>query len=139
MSAPVRTFVALGLVTALTGGVILWAAPGLVGAAPSHPQAHRLHVRVWESGAVAPSVSVNIPLTLVTATLELASMTGILDRTLEMARRHAAEDCGAAAGVRVSLRGRDIVALWTAMASAGPADLVSVEDGAGGRVQIRID
>jgi len=138
MTTRVRTLVTLGLVTALTGSVILWAAPGLVGAAPSRPQAHRIHVRVWESGSVAPSVSVNVPLVLVTTTLKLASMTGVLDRTLEMAREHA-ESCDAARAVRINLKGRDIVALWTAMASAGPADLVLVEDGRGGRVQIRID
>lgn len=139
MTTRVRTLVALGLVTALTGTVILWAAPGLVGATPSRPQAHRIHVRVWESGSVAPTVSVNVPLALVTVTLEVASMTGVLDRTLEMAREHAAGDCGAAGAVRINLKARDIVALWTAMASAGPADLVSVDDGQGGRVQIRID
>jgi hypothetical protein len=138
MTSRARTIVALGLATAITGGVLLWAAPP-AGSPPPRPLVRRLHVRVWEAGAVAPSVSVNIPVTLVTVALKVTAMTGILDRTLEMAREHGREHCVSDMPVRVGLKGHEIVALWTAMTGSGPADLVSVEDGHGGRVQIRVD
>jgi hypothetical protein len=139
MTARSRTNIAIGLVTAVVGTALLWAAPGRADSAPPRPLVRRIHVRVWDAGAVAPSVSVNIPVALVTATLKVAAMAGILDRSIEKVRDEALADAGPADAVRLHLKARDIVALWTAIVRSGPADLVSVEDGQGGRVQIRID
>jgi len=139
MTARSRSLIAIGLATAVVGTALVWAAPGAAGTAPPRPLVRRIHVRVWDAGAVAPSVSVNIPVTLVTATLKVASMAGILDRSIERARDEALAGAGPYEAVRFELKGRDIVALWTAIARSGPADLVSIEDGQGGRVQIRID
>ena len=99
------------------------------------PFVRQLRVRVWEPGAVAPNVSVNVPTFLVTAIVRTASMTGLLDRALDEARRH--DDADSCPGIR--LRGREIDALWSALTGSGPASLVEVNDGAGGRVVIRVD
>lgn len=139
MTARSRTIVAIGLVTAVLGTALLWAAPVSVGAEQPRPFVRRVHVRVWDAGAVAPSVAVNIPVILVTATLKVASMSGLLDRTLDRARTEIKAKTGPDGAIRLDMRGRDVVALWTALVDSGPADIVSVDDGRGGRVQIRID
>jgi len=139
MTARSRNIIAIGFATAIVGTALLWAAPAPVDTAPPRPLVRRVHVRVWETGAVAPSVSVNIPVVLVTATLKVASISGLLDRSLHCAREQAMADAGQDVAVPFELKGRDIVALWTALVDSGPADLVSVDDGQGSRVQIRID
>ena len=139
MTARSRTIVAIGLVTAVVGTALLWAAPASVDAVQHRPLVRNIHVRVWETGAVAPSVAVNIPVVLVTVTLKMASMSGLLDRTLNHARTEAGTHGCPDAVVPIDLKGRDVVALWTALVDSGPADLVNVDDGHGGRVHIRVD
>jgi len=101
------------------------------------PFIRRLHVRVWEPGAVAPNVSVNVPTILITAVVRTASVTGLFDRALDAIKRHANQDGADACPLK--LRGRQIDALWSALAGNGPASLVEVNDGNGGRVEIRVD
>jgi len=139
MTARLRTVIAIALATSIVGTALLWAAPARVDPAPPRPPVRRIHVRVWDAGAVAPSVSVNIPVVLVTATLKVASYCGILDRSLDRAREETMADTAPDGAVPFDLNGRDVVALWMALVGSGPADLVSVDDGRGGRVQIRID
>lgn len=112
-------------------------APGLAAESSPAPRPfiRHLRVRVWEPGAVAPNVSVNVPTFLVTAVIKTASITGLLDRALDEARRH--DDADSRPGIH--LRGREIDALWSALTGSGPASLVEVSDGAGGRVVIRVD
>jgi hypothetical protein len=137
MTARWRIAVAIGLIAAVAA-TALWAASGPDDPTPPRPFVRRLHVRVWDAGAVAPSVSVKVPVVLVTAVLKVASITGVLDRSIGHARCEARPACPPVTE-SVVLRGRDVVALWTAITEAGPATLVSVEDGDGGRVQIRVD
>jgi len=139
MTARSRSFIAIGLATAVLGTALLWAAPASLNTVLPHPAAHRIHVRVWEAGAVAPSVAVNVPLVLVTATLRIASVSGLLDRSLDCARKKAMAGSDPDDSLPVNMRGRDIVALWTALVGSGPADLVNIDDGEGGQVSIRID
>ena len=95
--------------------------------------ARRLKVRVWEAGAVTPNVSVNIPVALVSATLKVMRHTGILDQVL----LHAGQRCHEVPPIRI--RAREIDALWSQVASAGAADLVTVEGVDGTRVEIQIE
>jgi hypothetical protein len=101
------------------------------------PFVRRLHVRVWEPGAIAPNVSVDVPTILITALVKTASVTGLLDRALDAVKTHGNLDGADACPLK--LRGRQIDALWSALAGNGPASLVEVNDGAGGRVEIRVD
>ena len=101
------------------------------------PFIRKVHVLVWERGSVAPNVSVHVPTFLVTTLVRTASLTGLLDRALDRAAveagRHGASECP------LRLHGRQIDALWSALANHGPAALVEVDDGDGGRVEIRVD
>ena len=117
----------------LTGA--LWARSPGAGErqAPAPARGHTLKVRVWEPGAVAPTVSVNVPVVLVTVAMRAVSILGILDHHLKTTT---AVDND---GPPIHLRAADLVAVWSGIVRAGPSQLVSVDDGAGGRVEIRID
>jgi len=114
---------------------VLWMRPDRAAASPerSVPQARHLKVRVFEPGAKAPNVAVNLPVGLVSAAMTLAQHTGLLDRGL----------CGAHMvtddGTTIRLHGADLARIWRDIASAGPVDLVQVEGGDGERVLIRIE
>lgn len=112
-------------------------APSSAAAAAPRPFIRKLRVRVWEPGAVAPNVSVNVPTLLITVLVKTASVTGILDRALDEIRVHGDAQGGAACPLR--LRGHQVDALWSALTGSGPASLVEVRDGDGGRVEIRVD
>jgi hypothetical protein len=114
---------------------VLWIRPARGSEKPAcgHVFTHTLKVRVWEPGGVAPSVSVNVPVVLVSTVLKVASIGGFLDRALEKASR----DGGDPAPVR--LKSAQIEALWSQISHAGPVQLVAVDDGAGSRVEVRID
>ncbi|HUD71793.1 MAG TPA: hypothetical protein VMQ62_07500 [Dongiaceae bacterium] len=101
------------------------------------PLIRKLHVRVWEPGAVAPNVSVTVPTLLITALVKTVSMTGLLDRALDAVETRGKHD--GAETCPLKLRGRQIDALWSALAGNGPASLVEVSGGDGGRVEIRVD
>lgn len=103
--------------------------------APARRAARYLSVKVWEGGAVAPTVSVRVPTALVGTTLALASWSGVLDHGLEQARLHAGRECHAPS---VRITGRQIVSLWSDFVRGGPADIVRVEDGPD-RVVIRLE
>lgn len=118
------------------GATATVAPPSDASAAP-RPFIRKLRVRVWEPGAVAPNVSVNVPTFLITVLVRTASVTGILDRALDEIRVHGEARGGAACPLR--LRGRQVDALWSALTGNGPASLVEVRDGDGGRVEIRVD
>jgi hypothetical protein len=103
--------------------------------APARRTARYLSVKVWEGGAVAPTVSVRVPTALVGTTLALASWSGVLDHTMEQARCHAGRRC---VGPRVKITGRQIVSIWNDIVRGGPADIVRVVDGPD-RVVIRLE
>jgi hypothetical protein len=126
----VAVAVAATLLLAAGGSVArcVWAgdAPAAV-----RPRARTLKVRVWEPGAVAPTVSVNVPVVLVTVAVRVVSLCGLLD--------HHLHGTIASEGSPVRLRAADIVAAWDGLVRAGPAQIVSVDDGGGERVEIRLD
>jgi hypothetical protein len=130
-TAPIPGSIADGAPPA-TAGLPAAAAPG-----EARPFIRKLHVRVWQPGAVAPNVSVNVPTCLITVLVRTASVTGLLDRALDSARAKAAEHGAGSCPLR--LQGRQIDALWSALTGNGPAALVEVNDGAGGRVEIGVD
>lgn len=117
-------------------GAVLWLRPARATAHEadrSHPRGGTLRVRVWEPGGVAPTVSVDVPVVVVSAAIRFASTTGLLDRAIVSA-------CGAHDdGGCPRIRGRDLAAIWGQITAGAPVRVVDVDDGAGGRVQIRID
>jgi hypothetical protein len=116
-------------------GAILWLRPARATAGPtggSHTGG-TLRVRVWEPGGVAPTVSVDVPVVLVSAAIRFASSTGLLDRAMVSA-------CGGIDDRACPhIRGTDLAAIWGQITAGAPVQVVDVDDGAGGRVQIRID
>ena len=124
------------LAGAVLFGALLWARPARAATDPavgSHPAGRTLRVRVWEPGGVAPTVSVDVPVVLVTVAIRFASATGLLDRAIVSA-------CGAHDDGRCPrIRGTDLAAIWGQITAGAPVRVVDVDDGAGGRVQIRID
>ncbi|HYV85640.1 MAG TPA: hypothetical protein VFB49_07010 [Patescibacteria group bacterium] len=125
---------------AALAGIVLVAAifclrPARAGARPAGHSATggTLRVRVWEPGGVTPTVSVNVPVVVVSAAIRLAAATGVLDRAMTSACDNLPDpSCP-------RLRGADIVAIWGQIASGRPVSMVDVDDGAGGRVEIKID
>ena len=90
-------------------------------------------MRVWEPGGVAPTVSVDVPVVVVSVAIRLASASGLLDRAIVSA-------CGEHDdGGCPRIRGRDLAAIWGQITAGAPVQVVDVDDGAGGRVQIRVD
>jgi hypothetical protein len=129
-------FVAIAVLSGIVlVGAALWLRPARAAGRPGagSTTGRTLQVRVWEPGGVAPSVSVDVPVVLVTAVLRIASTAGILDRSLVSA----CDDVDQGACPRI--RGADLAAIWGQIAAAGPLRIVDVDDGAGSRVQIRID
>jgi len=127
------------LALALLAGVVLIAAVLWLRPAPAsaHPADRKpggtLRVRVWEPGGVAPTVNVNVPVVVVSAALRFASMTGVLDHAI-------VSSCGEQDNVGCPhFRGADLAAIWGQIVSGAPLQIVDVDDGAGGRVQVRID
>lgn len=149
MTASKRCIPALVFAFALPAAPIPGALPSAAAPAPAtaetraaatpvapRPFIRKIHVKVWEAGSVAPNVSVHVPTFLVSTAVKVMSVTGLFDRAIEEARRHTdAADCPR--GIR--LNGRQIDALWSALVNSGPVSLVEVDDGAGGRVEIRAD
>jgi hypothetical protein len=117
-------------------GAVLWLRPARATAHPaggSHRAGGTLRVRVWERGGVAPTVSVDVPVVLVSAAIRFASASGLLDRAMVSA-------CGEHDGGGCPrIRGKDLAAIWGQITAGAPVQVVDVDDGAGGRVQIRID
>jgi hypothetical protein len=136
MVARRRMPVLTGLVAAAVTATALWAAPVDGRIAPPRPLVRHVHVRVWEPGAVAPNVSVRVPLFVVTATVKIMAMSGLLDQTIDHARHISCADARQGA---ISLRGRDIAAMWSVISRSGPAELVNVVGDDGGRVIVGID
>lgn len=113
---------------------VLWLRPAPASAQPAgRTHGRTLRVRVWEPGGVAPTVNVNVPVVVVSAALRLASMTGVLDHAL-------VSSCGELDEGRCPhVRGAELAAIWGQITAAAPLQIVDVDDGAGGRVQVRID
>jgi hypothetical protein len=127
------------LALALPAGLVLIAAVLWLRPAPAsaHPAGRThggtLRVRVWEPGGVAPTVNVNVPVVVVSAAIQFASMTGVLDHAI-------VSTCGAHdGGACPHFRGADLAAIWGQITAGAPLQIVDVDDGAGGRVQVRID
>jgi len=127
------------IVLALLGGIVLmtavlWLRPAPASAHPAgRARGGTLRVRVWEPGGVAPTVNVNVPLVLVSAVIRFASMTGVLDHAV-------VSSCGErVSGGCPHFRGADLAAIWAQITAGAPLQIVDVDDGAGGRVQVRID
>jgi hypothetical protein len=117
-------------------GAALWLRPARATARPAGGSPHgggTLRVRVWEPGGVAPTVSVDVPVVVVSAAIRFASATGLLDRAMvSTCGRHDDGGCP-------RLRGKDLASIWGQITAGAPLRVVDVDDGAGGRVQIRID
>jgi hypothetical protein len=117
-------------------GAVFWLRPARATERPaggSHRGGGTLRVRVWEPGGVAPTVSVDVPVVVVSAAIRLASSTGLLDQAIVSA-------CGEHDdGVCPRFRGADLAAIWGQITAGAPVQVVDVDDGAGSRVQVRID
>lgn len=117
-------------------GAVLWLRPARATAREAdgpRPRGGTLRVRVWEPGGVAPTVSVDVPVVLISAAIKFASTTGLLDRAIVSA-------CGEHDDGRCPrIRGKDLAAIWGQITAGAPVQVVDVDDGAGGRVQIRVD
>src|SRR5262245_16773698 len=127
--------IAAAVAFALLAGAVVWIRPASAAEQPTPARTSRrtLKVRVWERGGVAPTVTVDVPVVLVTVAIRLASATGLLDRAL-------VSSCGEEERRScVHLRGADLAALWSQITSAGPVRLVDVDGGDGSRVEVRID
>jgi hypothetical protein len=82
---------------------------------------------------VAPTVNVNVPVVVVSAAVRFASATGLLDRAVvSTCGEHEHRGCP-------HLRGADLAAIWGQIVSGAPMQVVDIDDGAGSRVQIRVD
>jgi hypothetical protein len=131
-----RTLVAIAVLAGVVlVGAVLFLRTARAGERPTGaPTIGRtLRVRVWQPGGVAPTVNVNVPVVVVSAAVRFASVTGLLDRAVVSAcGEHEAEACP-------HFRGKDIAAMWGQITSGAPVKVVDVDDGAGGRVEIRID
>jgi hypothetical protein len=115
-------------------GAVLWLRPASAAAHPAgRTHGRTLRVRVWEPSGVAPTVNVNVPVVVISAAIRLASMTGVLDRAI-------VSSCGEVDdGGCPHVRGADLALIWGQITAGAPLQIVDVDDGAGSRVQIRVD
>lgn len=86
--------------------------------APSGKGAGWIHVRIWEKGTTKPQLSLNLPVGLAEMVFK-----SLPDEARDELRR----------------KGYDADTFWARLKKAGPAEILTVEDEDGGRIQVWIE